>query len=1367
LSGAGASKYTPPVNDTITTGVITPKQLTIEVPDVSTTKAYDGTTNVNAAAKALKGVIGSDVVSASIAATYDNKNAGTNKTIAVVYTLDGANAANYIKPVDTVITVGEITQALLTVKVKADAKFAGENDVPAYKGVVITGYVNGENATAINQSGLNITRSNSGNNTSGDYTGVLVATGLAADNYSFSYTDGDYSIVPADQLLVRLKDTTVSYGSSPVYVLESAKYFKTGASLVDLTSTTTVAGDTIVAHDGAVATQFNIALVNNSGIRPTVGTYRLDTANVSLSVNVTSVKLLGNYTVTAKGLTVNSSGGASKVYDGSMSMNGVQLQLNGLIAGDKVQVSGNGAFDSKQAGGNKPYTVSSLQLLGMDADNYYLSGSNSISGNDGTILKKQLSISAPTVTASKLVDGTDTASVIAGSLMGVEAGEVVNVITTAKYSDAVIGNNKVIKVSYQLSGADTINYIKPVDDSVTNGIILDKLLTISAPTVTMSKQYDGNTSADVTIGTISGVIPGDDVTVSGVANYDTKNVGTNKSIVVVYTLSGANAGKYVAPKNDTITTGAITAKQLSVTAPTLTLSKVYDGTTAATVSVGTLSGIIDGESVLIDAIAVYDDKNVGTGKTIYVNYTLDGATINNYVRPTNYSTTTGAITAAPLTVKVNDDAKFVGETDATTYKGVSISGYVNGETITEIDTTLLVVSRNNVGVENAGDYDTVLSATGLAANNYSFNYVQGKYSIIPADHLLVNLATAKTIYGDSVTYVVESAKYFKSAGNVLVDLTSTTSIKGDGVEVKDGATKTTFAITIPSGSYSSANQLKVGSYVLDTAAVVLSANVVSAKVIGVREVSAKTLTVKTTDGVSKAYDGTKSMASLQLGFDSLLTNDKVTVSGLGYFDTRHTGINKTYELSNMQLGGADALNYCLLGGNNSISGNNGIISVKQLIIANPFIQTSKIYDTNTTATILAIGSLLNAADGDDIAVSAMANYSNAAVGKNKTITVKYTITGADTGNYIKPVDNIDTTGEIISAASFTVSADSLNSFVACTNDTTVAQRFTITGVGLTASLTVSAPIGFELKDSLGNSYDSTLAIVPDTAGNIITTVYVRMKAQAISPANGNIIISTTGLADDSIAVRGVVNALPTVVAISGTATACVGSTTALTNVTTGGIWSSNTTGIATVNASGVVTSVNVGNATITYTVTNANGCVSAVTKTITINALPIVTASINNGKAEKGSNVVLSATGVGSFAWTPATNLLNPDKATTVARVLDNTTYTVTLTNASGCSSTASVLVEATDNMNFEAAYVFTPNGDGINDKFVIKNIEAYPDNKLMVYDRLGKPIYEASGYANNWDGKVNGFTLAKDTYFYVLSVKGQVVKRGAITLVR
>jgi gliding motility-associated-like protein len=547
----------------------------------------------------------------------------------------------------------------------------------------------------------------------------------------------------------------------------------------------------------------------------------------------------------------------------------------------------------------------------------------------------------------------------------------------------------------------------------------------------------------------------------------------------------------------------------------------------------------------------------------------------------------------------------------------------------------------------------------------------------------------------------------------------------------------------------------------------------------------------------------------------------------------------------MQLSGDDANNYYLHGGTNSISGSNGAITVKQLIITSPTLATSKVYDSTNTATILQLGYLLGVADGDDLSINAIANYSDAAIGTNKTITVKYTITGADTGNYLKPVDYIDTTGEIKTPQSLSVTVDSLTLFTACAKDTTIAQSFSIAGNGLSGSVTITAPIGFELKDSLSSNYDNTLTIVPDTAGKLNTTVYARMKAQAISPANGNIIISTTGLADDSIAVRGVVNALPTVAAtsgtstvcigstttlanttaggvwsssntsiatvsasgvvtgiaagdatisymvtnasgcantltktitvnalptvaaISGTATACVGSTTTLTNTTAGGVWSSSNASISTVNASGVVAGIAAGNATITYTVTNANGCVSAVTKTVTINALPIVTASINNAKADKGSNVVLSATGIGSFAWTPATNLLNPDKATTVARVLDNTTYTVTLTNASGCSSSASVLVEATDNMNFEAAYVFTPNGDGINDKFVIKNIEAYPDNKLMVYDRLGKPIYEANSYANNWDGKVNGFTLAKDTYFYVLSVKGQVVKRGAITLVR
>jgi len=83
-------------------------------------------------------------------------------------------------------------------------------------------------------------------------------------------------------------------------------------------------------------------------------------------------------------------------------------------------------------------------------------------------------------------------------------------------------------------------------------------LTISAPSVTTSKVYDGNATAAVTAGTLSGVVAGETVTVSAAATYESASVGTSKTIIVVYTLGGANAGNYIKPI-DYSTTGTITA----------------------------------------------------------------------------------------------------------------------------------------------------------------------------------------------------------------------------------------------------------------------------------------------------------------------------------------------------------------------------------------------------------------------------------------------------------------------------------------------------------------------------------------------------------------------------------------------------------------------------------------------------------------------------------------------------------------------------------------------------------------------------------------------------------------------------------------
>ena len=121
-----------------------------------------------------------------------------------------------------------------------------------------------------------------------------------------------------------------------------------------------------------------------------------------------------------------------------------------------------------------------------------------------------------------------------------------------------------------------------------------KQLTISNPTITNTKAYDGNTSAVVTAGTLAGVTSGETVTVSAVATYDDKNVGTGKTITVVYTLGGGDAGHYIKPADYTISTGVITVIPLTISNPTLTTSKEYDRTTSANVTAGSLIGKVSG-----------------------------------------------------------------------------------------------------------------------------------------------------------------------------------------------------------------------------------------------------------------------------------------------------------------------------------------------------------------------------------------------------------------------------------------------------------------------------------------------------------------------------------------------------------------------------------------------------------------------------------------------------------------------------------------------------------------------------------------------------------------------------------------------------
>ena len=101
-----------------------------------------------------------------------------------------------------------------------------------------------------------------------------------------------------------------------------------------------------------------------------------------------------------------------------------------------------------------------------------------------------------------------------------------------------------------------------------------------------------------------------------------------------------------------------------------------------------------------------------------------------------------------------------------------------------------------------------------------------------------------------------------------------------------------------------------------------------------------------------------------------------------------------------------------------------------------------------------------------------------------------------------------------------------------------------------------------------------------------------------------------------------------------------------------------------------------------------------------------------------------------------------------------------------------SITVTADYRLTFYKA--FTPNGDNINDEWEIKNIESYPNNHVMIYDRLGGLIYSAKGYNNVdivWDGRSNqqGLDIVESgTYYYKIDLgNGSSNEKGFIELIR
>ncbi|MNX74275.1 hypothetical protein D3C86_1057090 [compost metagenome] len=185
----------------------------------------------------------------------------------------------------------------------------------------------------------------------------------------------------------------------------------------------------------------------------------------------------------------------------------------------------------------------------------------------------------------------------------------------------------------------------------------------------------------------------------------------------------------------------------------------------------------------------------------------------------------------------------------------------------------------------------------------------------------------------------------------------------------------------------------------------------------------------------------------------------------------------------------------------------------------------------------------------------------------------------------------------------------------------------------------------------------------------------------------------------------------------------------------------------------------------------ANYNFSYVTGNLTVNPLPVVSISSDKGTSiSKGETAVLTATGGSTYVWTDANGIISGKNAAVLTVRPDRTTsYTVTVTNASGCtqSQTFSITV-AEDFAKIKANNILTPNNDGYNDKWWIDNIDFYPDNEVKVFDKAGRLVYGKKGYDNSWDGTLNGSPLVEGTYYYIVDFGNRTrVFKGFITIIR
>ncbi len=194
-----------------------------------------------------------------------------------------------------------------------------------------------------------------------------------------------------------------------------------------------------------------------------------------------------------------------------------------------------------------------------------------------------------------------------------------------------------------------------------------------------------------------------------------------------------------------------------------------------------------------------------------------------------------------------------------------------------------------------------------------------------------------------------------------------------------------------------------------------------------------------------------------------------------------------------------------------------------------------------------------------------------------------------------------------------------------------------------------------------------------------------------------------------------------------------------------------------------------------YTVitTDANNC--TVTRSFTLEEPKPIQVRVETQPATDGCNgsaiaIIQGGTAPYSFQWNSFPNSTSP--------VLSNLCpgpYFVRVTDARGCRSIPDMVSGLVEDRRFpcvDVRTVITPDGDGLNEEFIINCINELNNNKLEIYNRWGQLVFRADNYDNSWRGTAqDGTRLPEGPYYFVLEyqdIDGNLVQRkGSLTILR